>query len=109
MTTAVIDKVLARKSPMVFMNAGRSAGLAPAYNRLDGWASRFLEAGAGAFIGSLWAVSDGSAREFAEELGGQLKSGATLGRAMMGARARAAEHADDPCAVPILVHGPLTC
>jgi CHAT domain len=105
MTTAVIDKVLAGKSPMVFMNACRSAGLAPTYNRLDGWATRFLEAGAGAFIGSLWAVSDGTAREFAEELYGQLKSGATLGGAMMGARARAAEHADDPTWLAYSVYG----
>jgi serine/threonine protein kinase len=96
MTTAVIDKALARSAPTVFMNACRSAGLAPTYNRLDGWASRFLEAGAGAFIGSLWAVSDGTAREFAEELYGQLKAGTTLGRAIMDARAKAARHADDP-------------
>ena len=96
LTTAVIDKVLARSAPMVFMNACRSAGLAPTYNRLDGWASKFLEAGAGAFIGSLWAVSDGTAREFAEELYGRLKTGAPLGRALMEARARAATHADDP-------------
>jgi len=96
MTTAVIDKVLERSAPTVFMNACRSAGLAPTYNRLDGWASKFLEAGAGAFIGSLWAVSDGTAREFAEELYGQLRTGVPLGRAMMGARAKAATHADDP-------------
>jgi hypothetical protein len=96
MTTAVIDKVLARSAPTVFMNACRSAGLAPTYNRLDGWAGKFLEAGAGAFIGSLWAVSDGTAREFAEELYAQLKAGTSLGRAMMDARAKAATHADDP-------------
>jgi hypothetical protein len=96
MTTAVIDKVLAKSAPMVFMNACRSAGLAPTYNRLDGWASKFLEAGAGAFIGSQWAVSDGTAREFAEELYGRLKAGSPLGRAMMDARAKAATHADDP-------------
>lgn len=96
MTTAVIDKVLARTAPTVFMNACRTAGLAPTYNRLDGWAGKFLEAGAGAFIGSLWAVSDGTAREFAEELYLELKKGASLGHAMMAARGRAATHADDP-------------
>lgn len=96
MTTAVIDKVLARSAPTVFMNACRSAGLVPTYNRLDGWARKFMEAGAGAFIGSLWAVSDGTAREFAEELYGQLKTGSSLGKAMMNAQAKAATHADDP-------------
>ena len=105
LTTAVIDKVLARSAPTVFMNACRSAGLAPTYNRLDGWASKFLEAGAGAFIGSLWAVSDGAAREFAEEFYGQLKTGATLGMAMMNARAKAATHADDPTWLAYTVYG----
>ena len=105
MTTAVIGKVLARSAPTVFMNACRSAGLAPTYNRLDGWASKFLEAGAGAFIGSLWAVSDGAAREFAEEFYGQFKTGATLGRAMMNARAKAATHADDPTWLAYTAYG----
>ena len=67
LTTAAIDKVLERSSPVIFLNACRSAGNNPTYNRLDGWASKFLEAGAAAFIGSMWAVPDESAREFAEE------------------------------------------
>jgi CHAT domain len=96
MTHAVIEKALATAAPTVFINACRSAGQAPTYNRLSGWASMFLEAGAGAFIGSLWAVSDGVAQEFAEELYGQLKCHATFGQALMAARAKAATHADDP-------------
>ena len=75
LTTAAIDPRCCQASaPTVFINACRSAGLAATYNRLDGWASKFLEAGAAAFIGSLWAVSDGAAREFAEELYGQLQA-----------------------------------
>jgi hypothetical protein len=105
LTTAVIEKALARSAPTVFMNACRSAGLAPTYNRLDGWASKFLEAGAGAFIGSQWAVSDGAAREFAEEFYAQLRTGATLGLAMMNARAKAATHADDPTWLAYAVYG----
>jgi CHAT domain-containing protein len=96
MTTSAIDRVLERSSPTVFLNACRSAGLAPTYHRLDGWASKFLEAGAGTFIGTLWSVSDRTAREFAEELYAQLKSGVSLGNAMMSARAKAATHGDDP-------------
>ena len=65
---AAIQKALQASAPTVFINACRSAGLAATYNRLDGWASKFLEAGAAAFIGSLWAVSDGASREFAQEL-----------------------------------------
>ncbi len=96
LTTAAIDKVLAPSAPTVFINACRSAGLAPKYNRLSGWASLFLDAGAGAFIGSLWAVSDGTAREFAEEFYGELKRHVTFGEAMKAARTKAAAHAEDP-------------
>ena len=41
LTTAVINKSLARSAPTVFINACRTAGLSATYNRLDGWASRF--------------------------------------------------------------------
>jgi CHAT domain len=96
LTTAAIDKVLAPSAPTVFINACRSAGLAPKYHRLSGWASMFLDAGAGAFIGSLWAVSDGAAREFAEELYTELKCRATFGEALKAARTKAAAQAHDP-------------
>ena len=105
LTTAVINKVLAGSAPTVFMNACRSAGLSATYNRLDGWASKFLEAGAGAFIGSLWAVSDGAAREFAEEFYGQFRAGLTLGEAVNRARRVAASQAGDPSWLAYAVYG----
>ena len=105
MTTAVINKVLARSAPTVFINACRSAGLNATYNRLDGWASKFLEAGAAAFIGSLWAVSDGAAREFAQELYLQLRVGSPLGNAVMQARQVAASAPDDPTWLAYTVYG----
>ena len=46
LTKAAIGQVLARSAPTVFINACRSAGSKATYNRLDGWASKFLEAGA---------------------------------------------------------------
>jgi len=103
--TAAINKVLARSSPTVFINACRSAGLSPTYNRLDGWATKFLEAGAAAFIGSLWAVSDGAAREFAQELYGKLQAGSSLGQAVKSARAAAASVPDDPTWLAYAVYG----
>jgi hypothetical protein len=102
---AVIQKALRTSAPTVFINACRSAGLAATYNRLDGWASKFLEAGAAAFIGSLWAVSDGAAREFAEELYRHLAQGFTLGEAVMKARRAAASQPDDPTWLAYTVYG----
>jgi len=81
------------------------AGLAATYNRLDGWANKFLEAGAAAFIGSLWAVSDGASREFAQELYRRLQHGLTLGDAVMAARKAAASTPDDPTWLAYTVYG----
>jgi len=105
MTTAASDKVLARTAPTVFMNACRSAGANPAYNELDSWAIKFLRAGAAAFIGSLWDVSDGAARVFAEEFYSRLKSGAPLGQAAMDARTVAASQPGDPTWLAYTVYG----
>ena len=102
---AAIQKALQASAPTVFINACRSAGLAATYNRLDGWASKFLEAGAAAFIGSLWAVSEGASREFAQELYRYLKQGSTLGNAVMKARQAAAKTPDDPTWLAYTVYG----
>ena len=105
MTTAAIGQVLAQSAPTVFVNACRSAGLTATYNRLDGWASKFLEAGAAAFIGSLWAVCDGTAREFAGELYGRLQAGSSLGQAVTRARQVAASQPGDPTWLAYTVYG----
>ena len=77
----------------MFINACRSAGLTPSYHQLDGWAGKFLEAGAGAFIGTLWAVRDSTAREFASALYSSLQAGNPLGQAVMQARLSRRERA----------------
>jgi hypothetical protein len=105
LTTAAIGQVLATTAPTVFINACRTAGLAATYNQLDGWASKFLEAGAGAFIGTLWAVSDGTAREFASELYAQLQAGLSLGYAAMRARQTVASQPGDPSWLAYTVYG----
>jgi hypothetical protein len=105
MTTSAINHVLAKSAPTVFINACRSAGLAATYNRLDGWASKFLEAGAAAFIGSLWAVSDTTGREFAGELYTKLQRGSSLGKALLAARRAAAGKPGDPTWLAYTVYG----
>ena len=105
MTTAAIDRTLEASTPTIFMNACRSAGFHATYNRLDGWACKFLEAGAAAFIGSLWAVCDGTAREFAQEFYDKLQAGCSLGEAVMQARQAAASQPDDPTWLAYAVYG----
>jgi CHAT domain-containing protein len=58
-----------------------------------------------AAIGSLWAVSDGASREFAEELYRRLQQGFTLGDAVMEARQAAASQPDDPTWLAYTVYG----
>lgn len=105
LTTAAADQTLARAQPVVFINGCRSAGQAPQYNRLDGWADKFMRAGAAAFIGSQWAVSDSAARRFAAEFYRWLRTGDTLGQAIMRARQAAASEPGDPTWLAYTVYG----
>jgi hypothetical protein len=105
LTTAASDQTLARTTPVVFINACRSAGQVPSYNKLDGWAEKFLRAGAAAFIGTLWEVSDGMAREFAQELYRRLVGGDQLGKAVMAARQAVAGEPGDPTWLAYAVYG----
>lgn len=98
-------KTLESSAPLVFVNACRSADEALQYTRLAGWAEAFLGAGAGAFIGSLWAVRDRSAYTFAITLYEILKDGKTLGEAAAAAREAAARKPGDPAWLAYAVYG----
>ena len=92
---AVITRSLAGCCPLVFINACRSAGVIPEYTRLMGWAGQFMAAGAGAFIGTLWAVRSDPARTFAEAFYSALLSGQPLGAATHAARGAVAADRSD--------------
>ncbi|MFZ1631062.1 MAG: CHAT domain-containing protein, partial [Anaerolineae bacterium] len=53
---------------------------------LGGWAERFVQAGAGAFVGALWEVNDRLAAQFAAVFYEKLFGGAALGDAFTAAR-----------------------
>ncbi len=57
---------LSATSPLVFFNACRTAAEIPGLLHMMGWAKQFMGAGAGAFLGTLWAVRSTSARAFAD-------------------------------------------
>lgn len=92
-------------SPVIFMNACRTDGQAALFTELYGWAEKFLDAGAGAFIGSSWEVVDSSALLFAETFYDQLGSGATIGHAMMNARQRIHDVTGDPTWLAYTLYG----
>jgi hypothetical protein len=102
----VQKKSLAGISPLVFLNACRTAGEAPGLMKMMGWARQFMGAGAGAFIGSLWAVRSSAARRFADEFYHALvANGDPLGAASLRARQAIAADGGDPTWLAYTVYG----
>ena len=75
-----------KNAPVVFLNACSSAAEAEHWVGSDGWAGKFLKAGAGAFLGSLWEVRDRSAAIFATTFYENAKKGVLLGESFRMAR-----------------------
>jgi hypothetical protein len=94
LNSAVGRRCLAARSPLIFVNACRSAGVSAEYTQMMGWASQFMAAGAGAFLGTLWPVRSLRASVFAEAFYAALVAGEDLGRASLAARQAAKDDAD---------------
>jgi CHAT domain len=103
--SARADMALRPATPLIFLNACRTASSHATYNGLDSWAQAFMQAGAGAFIGSLWAVTDEAAQQFAAEFYRHFQAGRPLGEAMAAARNAAAREAGDPSWLAYTVYG----
>lgn len=89
--------VLRTVKPLVFLNACRTGRHGLSLTAVGGWSSRFLTAGAGAFVGCHWSVPDDRAAEFAVDFYRRFLEGAPLGRAMREARLELRRrHAGDP-------------
>jgi hypothetical protein len=86
------DLVAGGHRPIVVFNACQVGRLGRQLTTTGGFARSFLGAGAGAFISSLWSVTDQPAREFTEQFYDSLRSGAPVSQAVIAARqaARAA-------------------
>ena len=72
--------------PLVFINACQVGRGGMALTGIGGWAHRFVEAGAGAFVGAYWSVIDDAAFGFAKELYTRLLAGAPIGEAVRDSR-----------------------
>ncbi|WP_198042195.1 CHAT domain-containing protein [Kitasatospora azatica] len=102
---ATARRSLARHNPIVFLNACRSAGAIPEYTQMMGWAQQFLSAGAGAFLGTLWAVRSDKASSFATTFYTALADGQPLGQAVLTARRSAASGDGDPTWLAYTAYG----
>jgi hypothetical protein len=76
-----------KNKPLVVMNLCQSGLQGFFLGGIGGWAESFLKAGASAFIGTLWSVTDETAYKFSQELYQQLSIGTTLGEAIRKTRA----------------------
>ena len=81
-----VVKNVGKPRPLVFLNACQIGRSALSLTGIGGWASRFVGAGAGAFVGAYWSVYDQAAHDFAQALYGRLLGGMTIGRAVQEAR-----------------------
>ena len=103
---AVQRRGLADISPLVFLNACRTAGDIAGLMQLMGWATQFMRAGAGAFVGSLWAVRSSSAKTYAEAFyRAMVSDGMPLGAASLRARQEIAGDPGDPTWLAYTVYG----
>ena len=78
-----------KNQPIVLLNACQIGRTGYALTGISGFAQAFLKGGAGAFIGSLWAVGDRPARVFSEALYSALLEGFNLAEASRKAREKA--------------------
>lgn len=93
-------------SPLVFINACRSAGEIGWFGASLGWAAQFLQAGAGAFVGTLWPVRSQSALMFADAFYHQLiVAKQPLGQASLAARKAISDQDGDPTWLAYAVYG----
>jgi hypothetical protein len=77
--------------PLVFLNACEAGKGAFSLTGMGGWAPRFLRAGAAAFLGPVWAVTDRAAGRFAEVFYRALLAGSPIAEAAWTARRQVRE------------------
>ncbi|RMH23109.1 MAG: CHAT domain-containing protein [Acidobacteria bacterium] len=80
-------KTFARqRPPLVFLNCCHSGRGGQSLSGIGGWAERFLELGAGAFVGASWQTGDRPAKDFALAFYGHLLGGVAIAEAARRAR-----------------------
>ena len=81
-----VARNLGQARPIVFLNACKVGRSAMSLTDIGGWASQFLRAGAGVFIGAYWSVYDQPAFDFARAFYDRLLRRVPVGQAAQEAR-----------------------
>jgi CHAT domain-containing protein len=87
-------KSFGRVNPLTIMNMCESGRPDFSLTGIQSWATRFIDAGACAFIGTLWSVGDEFAIRFTKEFYTQLSQGIILGESVHKARNLRKENGD---------------
>jgi CHAT domain-containing protein len=80
--------------PIVILNACKTGNQGFSLTGIQGWATKFLDAGASAFIGTLWSVNDETAFNFVKDFYNQLVAGTSLGESVKNARNKCKQQGD---------------
>jgi hypothetical protein len=87
LSSAILERSLASVAPVVLFNGCGTATEVDGIVEPTDWGRRFIQAGAGVFVGTLWPVKSGAAATFAEAFHGSLAiPGSTVGQAMRSGR-----------------------
>ena len=93
-TISGLSQKMGLPHPLIFFNACYSGRSNLSLTRLGGWAHRFMKIGAGAFLGTQWAVEDKSAYEFAKSFYDRFLKGVPLAEAVHKARCEIRKNGD---------------
>jgi hypothetical protein len=92
--TVQAEARLRTRRPLVFLNACETGRMGAVLTAWGGWPNVFLRAGAGAFVGSAWAVRDKPAAAFSTAFYNALLDDLTLAEAASAARSSAKKLGD---------------
>ncbi|GAA3217303.1 DUF4407 domain-containing protein [Dactylosporangium siamense] len=106
---AAVSSSLRRRSPLVFLNACTSGVDVQRFTDVSGFATQFIRAGAGVFVGTLWDVRSESASQFATGFYRNLHDGMPLGTAVQHCRTALRGDGSDPTWLAYTVYGDPAC
>ena len=92
--TVEAEARLGQRRPLVFLNACETGRVGAVLTAWGGWPNVFLRKGAGAFVGTSWAVRDKPAALFSTTFYNELLGGKSLSEAASAARAAAKKLGD---------------